>query len=147
MKTLSSFWHFQLQKICPLSIYLLKSRPFSHGSISITKQLCHWSVKTSYSRSSITSCQIWFIILFPVSADKVSSNYLGHWVITPVQIYSNMISKGSRFFWSERWRVSILLSLQSCLMHLLLNGRKAEALQAHSSSCWPNVGVGDIEKF
>ena len=64
MKVLSSFWYFQLQKICLLSIYLLKTCPLSHGPYSITKPLCHWSVKTSYIRSSITSCQIWLVICY-----------------------------------------------------------------------------------
>ena len=64
MKILSSFWYFQLQKICSLSVYLLKTRPLSNGAYSIIKQLCHWSVKTFYIRSSITSCQIWLIICY-----------------------------------------------------------------------------------
>ena len=31
--------------------------------------------------------------------------YLGHWVFTPVQIYNNMISKGSRFWKGQHFIV------------------------------------------
>ena len=69
----------------------------------ITKQLCHWQL-----RHYITSCQIWLFTYFLwVQTRPVHTTWVvGCWRL--FEIYSNMISKDSRFFWSERWRVSIL---------------------------------------
>ena len=103
--------YFQLQRFDSCQFTYWRPAHYLNDPFSITKQLCHWQLR--HHTSDLASPAVKFdwslVISWECRQGQFRLNLLGSLACWHLfKIYSNMISKDSRFFWSERWRVSIL---------------------------------------